>query len=120
MIEGVSIGAPSEAQRDVCIAQGCDYSPVSGQDKVGVALSTLGATPINGLRHPASGDGTGWFIWCGEHLSEAPEFFQVLCIDHLIEKIPAVSEFLALPPGYRFLTDGSYRDIWFDEKLLQA
>jgi len=47
-------------------------------------------------------------------------FFQVLCIDHLMEKLPAVSEFLALPPGYRFLTNGIYQDVWFDGGLLQV
>jgi len=93
---------------------------VFGQDRAAVALSTIGTTPINGLRHPVSGDATGWFIWCGERLSDAPDFFQVLCIDHLMEKLPAVSEFLALPPGYRFLTNGIYQDVWFDGGLLQV
>jgi len=25
--------------------------------------------------------------------------------------------FLALPPGWRFLTDGSYVDVWQDEEM---
>ena len=111
---------PSEGQRKVCLIQGCDCLPVSGGDKVGIALSTIGTNPINGLRHPATDDSTGWYIWCGEHFSDALEFFQPLCVAHLMEKLPILADLLALPPGYRFLTDGTYRDIWFDENLLHV
>jgi hypothetical protein len=91
---------------------------VSGLDNVGFAFSTLGKNPLNGLRHPATSTTTGWYVWCGESLSDEADFFQTLCVDHLLERLPAVADFLALPPGYRFLSDGDYRDIWFDETLL--
>jgi hypothetical protein len=78
------------------------------------------AHQINGLRHPITEGTTGWYIWCGEQLAEAGDFFQPLCVDHLLDRMPAVADFLALPPGYRFLIHGTYRDIWFDEGLLSA
>jgi hypothetical protein len=37
-----------------------------------------------------------------------------------MEKLPILADLLALPPGYRFLTNGNHRDIWFDEKLLHV
>jgi hypothetical protein len=62
-------------QRNVCVAHGCEFTPASGQDKAGLALSTLGMKPINGLRHSPSGGTTGWYIWCGEVLPDASDFF---------------------------------------------
>jgi hypothetical protein len=31
-----------------------------------------------------------------------------------------VTGFPGLPPSYRFIVEGSYQDIWFDEKLLKV
>lgn len=98
---------PTEGQRSLCLALGCMCLAVSNQDTAG-------------LRHPVAPGTTGWYIWCGEESSDAPDFFQALCVDHLIDSIPAVTEFLALPPGYRFLLHGTYRDVWFDEQLLKV
>ena len=109
-----------EAQESLCKAQGSAFMPVEGTDKVGLAVATLGLAPINGLRHPLSGDTTGWYIWCGEQFSESADFFYPICVDHLIEKLPSVADFLALPPGYRFLMADGYRDIWLDASLLQV
>jgi len=110
----------TEGQRGVCLSQKCGCAPVARSDKVGLAAATLGLTPINGLRHPITEGTTGWYIWWGEQLSEAGDFFQPLCVDHLLDRMPAVADFLALPPGFRFLIHGTYRDIWFDEGLLSA
>ena len=84
-------------QRKLCAAQVCAFAPVSGDDKVGFASLTLGMKPVNGLRHPVSGDTTGWYIWCGETFSDAPDFFEPLCVDHLIEKLPLAANLLGLP-----------------------
>src|SRR5215469_5222088 len=94
----VSVQRPTEGQRNLCLAQGCECNPLSEQDKVGVALSTLGRAPINGVRHPITSGDSGWYIWCGEDLSDEPEFFQPSCVVHLLERLPAVADFLALPP----------------------
>jgi hypothetical protein len=93
--------------------------PVPGS-KLGLALQTLGAAPINGLRLAPTDTTNGWYIWCGKEMSREPDFFSPLHVEHIAEYLPAVAEYLALPPGYRFLIDGSnYEDVWFDEQLLQ-
>src|SRR5256885_5694679 len=51
--------------------------------KIGFALKTAGKVPINGLRHPEKADTNGWYIWCGEELSKAPDFFSPLHTAHL-------------------------------------
>jgi hypothetical protein len=93
-------------------------SPAPGQDNVGLAFSTLGVQPINGLRHPILRGTTGWYIWCGEIFSDASDFFTPLCIDRLIERLPLVADLLGIPPGYRFLIAGEHPDVWFDKSLL--
>lgn len=107
-----------ERQRKLCQSYGSAYVPVADDSRAGIASSTLGRRPINGLRHPASGGANGWFIWCGEEFSEAPDFFDAMCVDHLIEALPDIADFLALAPGHRFLVAGEYRDVWLDANLL--
>jgi len=89
--------------------------------KVGIARDFRpGVRPINGLRHPAEGDTTGWYIWDGQREipQEEAEFFVALHAEHLKEYAPEVLKFLALPPGWRFLKAGDYEDVWYDPKLL--
>ena len=89
--------------------------------KLGVALSTLGLLPINGLRHLPSEGTNGWYLWCGESLGDADDFFASLHMEHLSDHLPQVLEYLDLPPGYRFQIDGQgYEDVWFDAQLLES
>ncbi|MCL2717051.1 MAG: hypothetical protein FWD68_21520 [Alphaproteobacteria bacterium] len=75
------------------------------EDMVAVALSTIGQMPISGLRHALEEDANiGWFITCGEY-SDADDFFQPLCTDHLPDLLPSVIRYLRLPPGAGFVID---------------
>jgi len=107
-------------EQTVCEWAGVSPVPPKPNSKVGIAIGSLGKGTIHGLRHPESGDTNGWYIWCGE-LSTADDFFSPLHVEHLGEHLPAVLEYLDLPPGYRFLIDGNdFEDVWFDEALLEA
>nr|WP_307437022.1 hypothetical protein [Labrys monachus] len=98
---------------------GVPFVPVSEWLKVGIASNArTGLQPLNGLRHPPQGDTTGWYIWAGEILSDADDFFQPVHVAHLSEIYPAVLPYLGLPPGWRFLIADGYEDIWFDSKLI--
>ena len=48
-----------------------------------------------------------------------PDFFVPLHVEHLAEWCPGVTKFLALPPGWRFLTAPDHEDVWFDVSLLK-
>jgi hypothetical protein len=102
----------SDQQRAVCRNYGTGFVPPAPDSKVGVALQTLGGLPIHGVRLPPTDTTCGWYIYAGEW-SDADDFYQPLCIEHLADRWPAVLPFLGLPPGWRFLTDGHGScDVW--------
>jgi hypothetical protein len=107
----------TEEQKMICKKEGVEILTPSPNEKLGIALSTIGKKPINGLRHPIENGTCGWYLWCGEELSKEEEFFKPLHVEHIKEYLPLVEKYLALPVGYRFLVTENYEDIWFDESL---
>jgi hypothetical protein len=102
----------------VCEQHGSPYIPLDHSLKVGIALSTLHKKPLQGIRHKQEKGTTGWYIWGGEY-SDAPDFYQPLCAEHLPKHCPSILKYLSLAPGYGFVIDGEgYVDIWFDQKYL--
>lgn len=64
------------SQIAVCKKWNAEYVPSPSYLKVGISLNIKdGAVPINGLRHPISGDTSGWYIWGGEEYSDKDYFF---------------------------------------------
>ena len=106
-----------ETQEQICVRIGVNAVPAGSHEKLGIALATIGQSPINGLRIRLEGT-CGWFIWCGEATSDNPDFYQPLNVSHIAEYLPSVEPYLSLPPGYRFLIADEYEDIWFDPGLL--
>lgn len=107
-------------QKDLCVRYGSPFVGSPLALKVGIAVNVKsGLLPINGLRNPPEGDTTGWYIWAGEELSDDPDFFVPLHVEHLIQWCPAVLPYLGLAPGWRFLIAGAYDDVWEDKSLLQ-
>lgn len=108
-------------QMSVCARHGAPWVPAPSDLKVGIARNVRsGLKPLNGMRHLPAGDTTGWYIWSGEELSSDPDFFVPLHVDHLSSWCPDALKFLGLPPGWRFLTDGAYVDVWEDPSLLNV
>lgn len=106
-----------ETQQEVCARFGVAAEPPGESEKLGIALSTIGTLPINGLRIPLEG-ACGWFIWAGGNASPDPDFYQPLHVEHIAEYLPSVERYLALPPGYRFQIADGHEDVWLDPTLL--
>jgi hypothetical protein len=108
-------------EKSACESVGVDpVKPESGT-KLGIAIHTIGKTPIHGLRHNPENGTNGWYIWCGGEMGTEDDFFSPVHVEHVGEYIPEVQEYLDLPPGYRFLIDGNnYEDVWFDPDILKA
>jgi hypothetical protein len=114
-------GSPAQIERDqraFCRGRLTEYVASPGGSKIGLATSTKGQSPLNGLRHPPQGDTNGWYLWFGEKFENTPDFFQPLHTAHVYHEFPQVIPLLGLPPGYRFLLSGSYLDVWHDPSLL--
>lgn len=108
-------------KKSVCEFLNVETVELEKGSKLGIALSTIGKQPINGLRHKPENGTNGWFIWCGNELCKTESFFSPLHIEHISEYLPEIIEYLNLPPGYRFLIDGNdYEDIWFDNDVLKG
>jgi hypothetical protein len=108
----------SESQSETCEQFGTELDIPADDEKLGVALSTLDQVPLNGLRHPREAGTCGWYIWGGKSFPSDDEAFSPLHVGHVPEYCPASIRFLGLPPGWRFLTDGDYVDVWEDRELL--
>ena len=108
-------------QQAICARFEVPFNPPALHMKVGVSSSLRdGVLPYNGLRHPEEGTTCGWYLWADEELSEAPDFFMPLHVEHLSLWRPEILKYLALPPGWRFLVADNYEDVWFDEALLRV
>ena len=106
-------------QQAVCVRYGAEFMRAPEDLKVGISLNVRdGVVPINGVRHMPEGDTTGWYIWAGEELSDADDFFKPLHVGHLDRWCPRVIKYLGLSPGWRFLIDGDYEDVWFDPSAI--
>ncbi|MGS0895867.1 immunity protein Imm33 domain-containing protein [Burkholderia stagnalis] len=100
-------------QDAICARHG--LSAVEPEDRVAVAMSTLGRMPVYGARIVLSdGDDVSWFFHCGEY-SAADDFYQPLHAAHLATCLPSVLPYLRLPPGARFIIDDTgYEDVWIE------
>lgn len=91
-------------QVELCDRFGVPCQPTVGKSVVGVARNLRsGAEPLNGLRHRATAESSGWYLWAGETLSDDPGFFVPLHADHLGEWRPELLPYLGLPEGSRFV-----------------
>ena len=108
-------------QRETCKRFDAEFLPARGDQKLGVAEGVrAGKLPVHGLRHRPVGDTSGWYVWAGEELSDAADFFVPLHIEHLDEWCPQIRKYLGLAPGWRLLITDDYEDVWFDSKLLET
>ncbi|MDQ0877847.1 hypothetical protein QFZ77_006506 [Paenibacillus sp. V4I3] len=110
-----------DEQKAVCRKYEADFLESPKDLKLGISLNVKeDILPINGLRIYPEGDTTGWYIWSGEELSQDPDFFVPIHVEHIDEWVPNIKKFLGLPAGWRFLIAGDYyEDIWFDPEILE-
>jgi hypothetical protein len=109
-----------ERQKAVCKKYNAAFLSAPFNKFIGVALASFDSfnMPINGLRHPIESEqSTNWYLWAGEY-SEDDDFFQPVHIHHLLQICPKAINYLGLAPGWRFLFDSKYEDVWYDENLL--
>ena len=110
----------AQSQQEICRKYGTGCVPLDISLKLGVSEDFFsGKMPLNGLRHPSEADTCGWYLWAGEEMSQADDYFKPMHVFHLVRRCPQVIPYLGFPAGWRFLIAGEYVDAWFDEKLLE-
>ena len=103
----------------VCQRLGVETIEPRSGTKLGIALATVGLSPINGLRHTPTEETKRGYLGCGNDYSTEADFFSPVHVEHVSEYLPQIEDYLNLPPGYRFMIDNSnLEDIWFDSSLL--
>ncbi|AKK05109.1 hypothetical protein CMUST_03825 [Corynebacterium mustelae] len=106
--------------KEICDSVGCvNRFPAPGS-RIALALSSLGKIPTYGARlipKTTNPNEITWYIHCGENPGDA-DFYDVVCIEHLAEKLPQALPYLGLDYGYRFIIDDNgYEDIYHEDEL---
>lgn len=109
---------PTE-HHDICQRFRVECLPPELDQKVGIALDSLGNVPLNAVRLNPENGTCGWYIYGGEYSDDA-DFYQSLHVAHLGDYCPSILPYLALPPGWRVLLAPDYEDVWFDCELLKT
>ena len=106
-------------QKEICIKYGAIPCACSNADSMLIAKESIGLLPINGMRRQAHRGESGWTVWCGADIPADEEtFFSELPAFNIQRSLAEAYQFLALPPGYRFLIAGAFAKAWFDPGLL--
>jgi hypothetical protein len=88
-----------EYQKNICQKYNANFVSSPENNLIGISLNVKqNVQPINGLRHPTTGDTTDWYIWAGEQFSEDENFFTPLHVSHLVDWSLQIIKFLGLPP----------------------
>src|SRR5256885_13557047 len=94
----------AQSQQEICQKYQAKYEPPDLSLRLGISANFFsGELPLNGLRHPSEGNMCGWYLWAGQELSQADDFFQSVHVLHLINSNSEVLRYLGLAPGWRFL-----------------
>ena len=111
--------SPSKEQLRFCVRYTTQPVASRSHERLGISRDFDPTEyPINGVRYwPESGT-CGWYLWSGEELSRDLNHFVALCVSHFESRHPALSKYLGLPPGWRFLVAPGYEDVWYDEDVL--
>lgn len=111
---------PLQCQLDVCAKFVVKPITFMSHDKLGIAISTMAKSPINGLRVVGTSGSSGWYLFGGQEASWDHDFYSPLCITHLREYCEIAIPYLCLPPGWRFQIDANgYEDVWYDKTLVE-
>lgn len=108
-------GELKQLQKKICEKYNSPCFFCSENEFVGVAIESIKNQPLYGVRHRRENDTCGWYLWGGEY-SDDDEFFQPVHFSHIHEIIPNYAlKYLALAPGFKFITDNNgYEDVWYE------
>lgn len=105
----------NQLQKQLCEKYNSPCFFCSESEIIGVAIESIKSQPIYGVRQRRENNTCGWYLWGGDY-SEDENFFQPVHFSHVYEIVPEyVFKYLALAPGFKFITDSvGYEDVWYE------
>lgn len=102
-------------QRQICLAQGAEFSPPRPNKLTAVSVGVLEGLPIQGVRYPWREHMSGWLLVTEKWDSDVRS---LTCHHtyHVTAARPDLAQYLALPIGFRF-ESGKQQKVWLDPEV---
>ena len=110
----------SENQKACCEHYKTDFIPPTQEQLVTISEGVLeGAHEIEGVRYPSPDHMSGWWLTTDLYNGDVGSL-KTVHFSHIEEALPQVSQYMALPFGYRFVLGGESEHVWFDSKAAEC
>lgn len=106
-----------ETQQECCRHYNADFMPLGDELLVVISEGVYeGNVPIEGVRYPSPDHMSGWWLTTDGYNGDT-DTLKTVHFHHIVEKLPEVAIYMALPFGYRFQLGGDEDCVWFDEDV---
>jgi hypothetical protein len=102
-------------QRRVCARAESPFQPPRADQLLVVSDGVLEGAPVEAVRYPSLDDMSGWWITTDQYRGDRAGLRTEHCY-HLSHLRPELSQYLALPFGFRFRAPVS-EEFWFDPEV---
>ena len=106
-------------QRAICEREAVAFDPPSLEQLCAVSVGVYEGELAHGVRYHAPPHMSGWYVTTDRYDGDVHSLI-VEHVRHLVERRPDIAPLLALPPGYRFTSDGTLMDVRFDDAVANA
>jgi hypothetical protein len=105
------------SQHRICKSASATFSPPRPDKKIAISIGVLDGDDVEGVRYPSPEHMSGWWFTTPRYNGDV-DSLQVVPLFTVTAARPDLSQYIALPPGYRFSTSG--RKIWHDAQVASS
>lgn len=117
-ISGVSLTLTYwDNQHRICDSVSASFSPPRPDKKIAISIGVLDGDEVEGVRYPSPEHMSGWWFTTPRYNGDV-DSLQVVPLFTVTAARPDLSHYIALPPGYRFFTNG--KKIWRDAQVASS
>lgn len=103
-------------QQECCENFKAQYTPVDEEQLVVISDGVYEGLPLEGVRYPSPDHMSGWWLTTDKYNGNT-ESLKTVHFSHIIEYLPRVAIYMALPSGFRFMLGGEDENAWFDKNV---
>lgn len=104
-------------QHQICRKVGAAFDPPALDQMVVISDGVYEGDEVEGVRYPSPIHMSGWWLTT-DRFNGDTSTLKTVHAHHVSARRPDLTQFLALPFGYRFFSPQS--DVWFDQKVAHA